>query len=146
MTIGVPLPAAAPAATRVGGAVLVCDDNVVSSTLLAEMQRSDGHNVAVVDNVDAAFARWRLGYMRAVISDLNTPAAGGEELVQRIRREEATSASRTVLIICSGDPAPPMTEQAPQFDAFISKPVDMRTLTDTLRALGVALRAFSRER
>jgi hypothetical protein len=44
--------------------------------------------------------------------------------------EERTAATRTALIICSGDPAPP-------FDAFISKPVDMRTLSDTLRAFGI---------
>jgi two-component system, NarL family, sensor histidine kinase EvgS len=137
VTIGVPLPPAAQAVTRAGGTILVCDDDSVSSTLLAEMLRSDGHSVAVVDNVEAAFARWRLGDIRAVISDLNMPGAGGAELVQRVRREEASSTSRTVLIICSGDPAPAIAEQAPPFDAFISKPVDMRTLSDTLRALGV---------
>jgi two-component system, NarL family, sensor histidine kinase EvgS len=142
VTIGVPLTtqsaAPAAAAVRTDGAVLVCDDDTVSSTLLAEMLRSDGHAVVVVDNVDAALERWRLGDICAVISDLNMPEAGGDKLVRQLRAEERTQSTRTVLIICSGDPAPPLTEQAPPFDAFISKPVDMRTLSDTLRSLGVA--------
>jgi two-component system, sensor histidine kinase and response regulator len=141
VTIGVPLTthgaAAARAAVRGSGAILVCDDDMVSSTLLAEMLRSDGHAVAVVDSAAAALERWRLGDIRAVISDLNMPAAGGAELMQRLRAEERSASTRTVLVICSGDPAPPLAEQAPLFDAFISKPVDMRTLSDTLRALGV---------
>jgi two-component system, NarL family, sensor histidine kinase EvgS len=141
VTIGVPLlaqNASTVDAVRTGGAVLICDDDTVSSTLLAEMLRSDGHAVVVVDNVDAALERWRLGDIRAVISDLNMPIAGGDKLVQQLRAEERARSARTVLIICSGDPAPPKTEQVPLFDAFISKPVDMRTLSDTLRALGVA--------
>jgi two-component system, NarL family, sensor histidine kinase EvgS len=125
------------AAVRAEGAILVCDDDTVSSTLLAEMLRSDGHAVVVVDSVAAALERWRLGDIRAVISDLNMPTAGGAELVQRLRAEEHSASTRTVLIICSGDPAPPLADHAPPFDAFISKPVDMRTLSDTLRALGI---------
>lgn len=144
VTIGVPLiaPAATPLATRVSGAILVCDDDVVSSTLLAEMLRCEGHTVVAVDNVEAALARWRLGDIRAVISDLNMPAADGNELVRQLRAEERArdhaKGRRTALIVCSGDPPPPLAEQARLFDAFISKPVDMRTLSDTLRALGVA--------
>lgn len=144
VTIGVPLAArggAAAAAVRGSGAILVCDDDTVSGTLLGEMLRSDGHAVVVVDSVADALERWRLGDIRAVISDLNMPKAGGAELMQRLRAEERAQDraqdTRTVLIICSGDPAPPLAEHAPPFDAFISKPVDMRTLSDTLRALGV---------
>ncbi len=149
ITVGVPLVkqgAATAAAVRADGGVLVCDDDTVSSTLLAEMLRSDGHAVVVVDSVAAALERWRLGDIRAVISDLNMPKAGGAELMQQLRAEERKAGTRTVLIICSGDPAPPMTEQAPPFDAFISKPVDMRTLSDTLRALGIAPRAVAMTR
>jgi two-component system, NarL family, sensor histidine kinase EvgS len=146
VTISVPLLTRAmavdAAVVRADGAVLVCDDDTVSSTLLAEMLRSDGHAVVVVDNVAAALERWRLGDIRAVISDLNMPVAGGDKLVRQLRIEERAEAHaqgmRTVLIICSGDPAPPMTEQMPPFDAFISKPVDMRALSDTLRSLGIA--------
>jgi two-component system, NarL family, sensor histidine kinase EvgS len=149
VTIGVPLPAQTPtqtptpthAAVRRSGAILVCDDDTVSGTLLAEMLRSDGHAVVVVDNVAAALERWRLGDIRAVISDLNMPTAGGNELVKRLRAEERATpdarAARTVLVICSGDPAPPQTDHAPPFDAFISKPVDMRSFSDTLSALGI---------
>jgi two-component system, NarL family, sensor histidine kinase EvgS len=140
VTIGLPLGplVAMPRPIRGSGAVLVCDDDTVSSLLLAEMLRSDGHTVVVVDNAGAALARWRGGDIRVVISDLNMPGIGGEALVERLRDEEAAAGERTALIICSGDPAPVMTDKAPRFDAFVSKPVDMRTLADTLRALGLA--------
>jgi CheY-like chemotaxis protein len=141
--IGLPLGALASstAPLRPPGAILVCDDDAVGAALLAEMLRKDGHEVVLVDSAIDALARWRRGGVSVVISDLNMPAMGGAELMERIRAEEAASGTRTALIICSGDPAPVLGAQPQRFDAFISKPADMRVLSDTLAALGVAPQA-----
>jgi two-component system, NarL family, sensor histidine kinase EvgS len=141
--IGLPLGALASSAAplRSPGAILVCDDDTVGAALLAEMLRKDGHEVVLVDSAIDALARWRRGGVSVVISDLNMPAMGGAELMERIRAEEADGGARTALIICSGDPAPEPGARAPGFDAFICKPADMRVLSDTLAALGVALQA-----
>jgi hypothetical protein len=85
-----------PAPVHASGGVLVCDDDPVSSLLLAEMLRQTGYGV-----------------------------------------EEPAGAPRTVVVICSGNPAPVSDAAAPMHDAFISKPVDMATLIDTLRSLRV---------
>jgi two-component system, NarL family, sensor histidine kinase EvgS len=139
LPLGALVASAAP--PRSPGVILVCDDDAVSAMLLAEMLRHDSHEVVLVDSAIDALARWRRGGVSAVISDLHMPAMGGAELMERIRAEEEAGGTRTALIICSGDPAPVLGAQAPRFDAFICKPADMRVLSDTLAALGVAPQA-----
>ncbi len=139
LPLGVLVASAAP--LRSPGVILVCDDDAVSAMLLAEMLRHDSHDVVLVDSAIDALARWRRGGVSAVISDLHMPAMGGAELMERIRAEEEAGGTRTALIICSGDPAPVLGAQSPRCDAFISKPADMRVLSDTLRALGIAVQA-----
>jgi two-component system, NarL family, sensor histidine kinase EvgS len=134
--VGTRVVPAAPLRSR--GAILVCDDDEVSAVLLAEMLRHHGHEVVLVNSAIDALALWRLGGVSAVITDLNMPAMGGAELMERIRTEEAAASTRTALIVCTGDPAPALGAQAPHFDIFISKPVDMRVLSDALAALGLS--------
>jgi CheY-like chemotaxis protein len=78
--------------------------------------------------------------VRLLLTDLNMPGTTGAELVQAIRREEhnQAAATRTAVVICSGDPAPvQMGAGSTPYDGFLSKPVDMPALLDTFQSLGL---------
>jgi two-component system, NarL family, sensor histidine kinase EvgS len=76
------------------------------------------------------------------VSDLDLPGMSGLELIRSLRDEEASAAERdrTVVIVCSGSPVPAADGVAEQrlYDAYLVKPVQVSTLTDTLARLGVA--------
>jgi CheY-like chemotaxis protein/anti-sigma regulatory factor (Ser/Thr protein kinase) len=154
-TVTVDVPAAAVAThlaaisrpLRRHGDILVCDDDPVSCILMSEMLRLAGYGVVSVHSAEDALARWRVGGVRLLITDLNMPGMGGEALMAQIRADEAAQPStlqaptheqeRTGLVVCSGDPAPTSADPSALHDAFIRKPVDMSTLVDTLRSLDV---------
>ena len=139
-SVVVTLPLLRPAAGGAprDGIVMVCDDDPVSRLLMAEILASRGVTVLTVGSAAEALARWRQGGVRLLVTDLAMPGQGGEALVATLRAEEAGSGrpGRTAVVVCSGNPAPTQREAAP-YDAFIAKPVDMKTLFDTLEALGV---------
>jgi two-component system, NarL family, sensor histidine kinase EvgS len=135
------LPATMRARQRVlrrSGAVLLCDDDPVSRMLVAESLMAAGHQVIEVTDGQAALERWRKGGIALVITDLTMPQLDGWALIESIRSEERDQAEQTAIVVCSGNPAPPMqtgADGAP-YDAFLAKPTDVRTLTATLAALG----------
>jgi CheY-like chemotaxis protein len=78
------------------------------------------------------------------VSDLDLPGMSGLDLIRALRSEEQANAAnahpRTVVIVCSGSqvPAADADNTQPLYDAYLSKPVQVSTLADTLQRLGVA--------
>jgi two-component system, NarL family, sensor histidine kinase EvgS len=122
-----------------GGSLLVCDDDATSRMLLSELLRAQGHQVLEAGSATQALQAWRQGDVRLIITDLNMPHESGNDLIAAVRAEErrAADGSRTPIVVCSGDPAPTQSDRAQAWDAYLSKPVDLRTLEDTLAELGV---------
>jgi two-component system, NarL family, sensor histidine kinase EvgS len=121
------------------GIVLVCDDDPVGRMLLAEMLRQPGYTVEAVADARTAIERLRSGGVRVLVTDLNMPDMRGDELLRSVHAQQRAGATtRPLLVVCSGDPPPGMSEAvAPLHDTFISKPVDMATLLDALATHGV---------
>ena len=119
------------------GALLLCDDDEVSLLLMAAALARLGYPALQVGSGQAALARWREGGVRVLVTDLTMPGLDGSALIQAIRSAEAGAAERTGIVVCSGS-APPVAGPGaapPPYDAFISKPVDLNALGDTLRRL-----------
>lgn len=139
--IGVRLPLATPAAAlgevpvRRHGVLLVCDDDEVSRVLVAQMLRRAGHEVAEADRAAQALARCRQGGVRLLLSDLRLPDHDGLWLARELRAAEAGAAERTGIVICSGTAPPPAADAAAPCDAWLTKPVEPRSLADTVAAL-----------
>jgi two-component system sensor histidine kinase EvgS len=151
VTLSLPLPPApAGASAAPSGTIVVCDDDDTSRLLLGLMLRRQGFDICETGDSEAALARWRQGDVRALVSDLDLPGMSGLELIRAVRAAEHDAASkpstagaarpaRTSIIVCSGSPVP-AADDAPAtglYDAYLVKPVEMATLTDTLRRLGV---------
>ena len=130
---------------RSTGIALVCDDDAVSRMFVAEALAQSGYRVVEVGDGEEALQRWRQGDVRLLVTDLSMPGLGGLPLIDVIRREEENRTERTGIVVCSGDMALPTdiavgepgARGAPQHDAFLSKPLDLRTLTETLVSLGL---------
>jgi two-component system sensor histidine kinase EvgS len=146
-TLVLPLQAAlgappGPAASARPGTVVVCDDDDTSRLLLTEMLRLKGYDTHDTADSASALQRWREGGVRALVSDLDLPGMSGLELIRSLRDEERQGGQRerTVVIVCSGSPVPAADDAAEQrlYDAYLVKPVQVSTLTDTLQRLGVA--------
>jgi two-component system, NarL family, sensor histidine kinase EvgS len=127
---------------RSTGIALVCDDDAVSRMFVAEALSQSGYRVVEVGDGEEALKRWRQGDVRLLVTDLSMPGLGGLPLIDVIRSEEANRTERTGIVVCSGDMAMPADATlpepgVPQHDAFLSKPLDLRTLTETLLSLGL---------
>jgi two-component system, NarL family, sensor histidine kinase EvgS len=131
---------------RSTGIALVCDDDAVSRMFVAEALTQSGYRVVEVGDGEEALTRWRQGDVRLLVTDLSMPGLGGLPLIDVIRKEEADRTERTGIVVCSGDMALPAeatgsstasASAAPKHDAFLSKPLDLRTLTETLLSLGL---------
>jgi two-component system, NarL family, sensor histidine kinase EvgS len=147
-TVRVWLPATMRASQRVlrrSGAVLLCDDDPVGRMLVAESLTASGHQVIEVTDGQAALERWREGGIALVITDLTMPQLDGWALIESIRSDERAQsvAEQTAIVVCSGNPAPPIEAGAAgaPYDAFLAKPTDLRTLAATLAALGLQVPA-----
>ena len=64
---------------------------------------------------------------------------GGLDLIRTLRAEEQSAGRHTAVIVCSGSHVPGADGHAEHglYDAYLVKPVDVSTLTDTLQRLGV---------
>jgi two-component system, NarL family, sensor histidine kinase EvgS len=139
VTLCLPLPQNTQAAAVPQGQILVCDDDDISRMLMTLMLRRQGLDIVEAADSAQALAMWRRGGVRALVSDLDMPGMGGLELIRTLRIEEAGSPLRTAVIVCSGSPVSTEDNAAavPPYDAYLVKPVNLRTLTATLRQLGV---------
>ncbi len=137
------LPAAAPprpASAEDEGAVLLCEDDPTCLLLMGQMLRAHGHRVIECRSGREALAVWRAGGVCAIVTDLQMGDADdmdGMSLVVRVRQD--MQARRIPLILCSGNPVPVQEpgDEAPAYDAWLTKPVQMSVLIQTLAELGV---------
>ena len=72
-----------------GVRVLVAEDEAQIALSLADLLEAEGHDVALApDGVDALDAARRLGdALRVLVTDLNMPRMGGEDLIRALRAE-----------------------------------------------------------
>ena len=72
-----------------GVRVLVAEDEALIALSLADLLEAEGYEVALApDGADALDAARRMGYALAVlVTDLNMPRLGGEDLIRAVRAE-----------------------------------------------------------
>src|ERR687889_1917540 len=74
---------------RMGVRVLVAEDEALIALSLADLLEAEGHEVALApDGADALDAARRMGdALRVLVTDLNMPRMGGEDLIRALRAE-----------------------------------------------------------
>ncbi len=109
-----------------GDVVLLVDDDPVSRLLMGETLRQAGCQVDEAADPASAYARWRAGGVRLIISDQEMPGGDGLQLLQRVARESPPQ-QRPQLVLCSGNRLDIDPQQA-GLDAVLRKPVTAEQL------------------
>ena len=135
-----PNPAAAPTlhkAARLGGRVLVVDDNSVNRRILARQVELAGASTDTAGGGEEALELVRRGSYDLVLADLQMPGMDGFELARRIRRrEEEERLARTPIlaVTASAFEEQKVRARAAGMDGLIAKPVGVEQLRATLDA------------
>ena len=120
---------------RIGGCVLVVDDNAVNRKILARQLELAGASTDTAASGEEALAMWRTGSYDLVLADLQMPHMDGFELTERIRQAEQVVNRRRIPILAVTASAFEEQEQksrAVGMDGFITKPIAIEQLKATL--------------
>jgi len=131
---------------RLGGRVLVVDDNSVNRKILARQLELAGTSADMAAGGEEALAMWRSRSYDLMLADLQMPDMDGFELARRIRQGEASTGSARLPILAVTASALESEEErsrAAGMDGFITKPIGIEQLKATLE---VWLKDASRQR
>jgi signal transduction histidine kinase/CheY-like chemotaxis protein len=120
---------------RLGGRVLVVDDNSVNRKILARQLELVGTSADTAAGGAEALAMWRTRPYDLMLADLQMPDMDGFELARRIRQGEASTGSARLPILAvtaSTLEAEEERSRAAGMDGFITKPVGIEQLKATL--------------
>ncbi|WBS04168.1 PAS domain-containing protein [Pseudoduganella sp. SL102] len=136
---GVPAAAHAPAETRRPAAralrLLVVEDNPDAAGVLAELLRSEGHDVAVAEDAEAALRRADLAATDAFILDIGLPGMDGYTLARHLRADPATAGATLIALTGYGQPSDRAQSHAAGFNRHLVKPADPAELLLALQAV-----------
>ena len=120
---------------KVGGRVLVVDDNSVNRKILARQLELAGASTDAAAGGEEALELWRTGRYDLVLADLQMPTMDGFELARRIRSsEEAEHRTRTPIlaVTASAFEDQERRSRAVGMDGLITKPIGIEQLRATL--------------
>ncbi|HEX8325783.1 MAG TPA: HD domain-containing phosphohydrolase [Tepidisphaeraceae bacterium] len=113
--------------------ILVAEDDPIAGEMLAEMLRSQGHDVTVAEDGQDAIEHMRLTPFPLVISDWDMPRMNGEQLCREIRSGEWGMYVYFILLSGRGDRQSSLRGYESGADDYISKPFDPDEVTARLR-------------
>ncbi len=120
---------------KVGGRVLVVDDNSVNRKILARQLELAGASTDAAAGGEEALELWRTGRYDLVLADLQMPTMDGFELARRIRSSEAAEhRPRTPIlaVTASAFEDQERKSRAVGMDGLITKPIGIEQLRATL--------------
>jgi signal transduction histidine kinase/CheY-like chemotaxis protein len=120
---------------RIGGRVLVVDDNSVNRKILARQLELAGASTDAAAGGEEALDLWRTGNYDLVLADLQMPSMDGFELARRIRENERIERrGRTPILAVTASALEDQEQKsrAVGMDGLITKPVGIEQLRATL--------------
>ena len=120
---------------RLGGRVLVVDDNSVNRKILARQLELAGTSADMAAGGEEALAMWHSRPYDLMLADLQMPDMDGFELARRIRQGEASTGRARLPILAVTASALESEEERSResgMDGFITKPVGIEQLKATL--------------
>lgn len=121
--------------------VLVVDDEPDVADVIAELLRTDGHRVEVVDSGQAALARVADSDFNLILSDIRMPGLDGPALYARLAESRPELAGRVAFI--TGDTLSPKARQflAASDCPRLEKPVTLKELRELVSRLAPGAKA-----
>jgi CheY-like chemotaxis protein len=118
-------------------AVLIVDDNELNLRLAETVLSHAGFDVGLARTASEARQRLAERTWSAVLMDLRLPDGNGLDIVRELRAAEGAGATRLPIAALTasamvGDPQQALDAGC---DAYISKPIDVESFADEVRAL-----------
>jgi len=115
-----------------GERILIVDDNATNLKLVAYLMKANGYTVDTALDAESAILAIRNHHPDVILMDIQLPGIDGLELTRRLKADPAT---RDIVIVAvtayamKGDQAKAL---AAGCDDYITKPIDTRTLPETI--------------
>jgi len=112
--------------------ILIVDDNATNLKLVAYLMKANGYTVDTALDAESAIVAIRNNHPDVILMDIQLPGIDGLELTRRLKADPAT---RDIVIVAvtayamKGDQAKAL---AAGCDDYITKPIDTRTLPETI--------------
>lgn len=115
--------------------ILVVEDHPTHLKLAAILLREGGHQVRTAEAAELAFAVIEQDRPELILLDIGLPGMDGLELARQLKADPATQGILVVAITSYPEQYSLPDALAAGCDAFISKPVNSRTLAAQLSAV-----------
>lgn len=115
-----------------GERILIVDDNAINLKLVAYLMKANGYVVETALDAESAIDAIRANHPDVILMDIQLPGIDGLELTRRLKADPKT---RDIVIVAvtayamKGDQAKAL---AAGCDDYITKPIDTRTLPETI--------------
>ncbi|PLZ83929.1 response regulator [Fischerella muscicola CCMEE 5323] len=112
--------------------ILVVDDVIDNSLLLATILESEGYQVDIASSGYTAIAKIEANPPSLVLLDLMMPELDGYEVAKWIRQNQPSVA---IVIVTAYDELPAFDQQQLQIDGFLHKPINIDELLMQVQAI-----------
>jgi CheY-like chemotaxis protein len=115
-----------------GEAILIVDDNPVNLKLLRLTLSVAGYRVETAIDAEQALAVFASFRPRLVLMDIQLPGMDGLELTRRLKADPATRDAIIVAVTAYAMKGDDQRALAAGCNGYVTKPIDTRTLADTV--------------
>lgn len=115
--------------------ILVVDDNPTNSKLVSFLLKAAGYPVRSVASADEALAAVATEVPQLILMDLQLPGMDGLTLTRQLKRKPETQTTVIVAFTAYAMLGDEERALAAGCDAYITKPIDTRTLPAKIREL-----------
>lgn len=118
-----------------GAPILIVDDNATNLKLATFLLAARGHDVRTATNAREAIAAIEHEVPRLILMDLQMPGMDGLMLTRLLKSDPRTSGIRILAVTAYAMKGDEEKARAAGCDGYVAKPIDTRTLPDTVARL-----------
>ncbi len=116
------------------GRILVAEDNPANLELMREILDMQGHEIIEAHDGSEALLQAELANPDLILLDVNMPVLNGFEVLDRLHANPQLSAIKVVALTAYAMRGDREKALEAGFDAYLTKPIDIQTLTETISA------------
>ena len=118
-----------------GELILIVEDNENNRTLVRDVLQSRGYQTAETDTGEEAVRLARASRPALILMDIQLPGMNGMEALKLLRADAATRDIPVMAVTASAMTHDRQKIMATGFDAYQSKPLNVREFVEAVRAL-----------
>jgi twitching motility two-component system response regulator PilH len=115
--------------------VLIIEDDPDQRRLLERILGGDGWRVATAPDGEAGLAAARAQQPTVILLDVMTPRLNGFQACRRLKADPETARTPVIIATAKDQPADEFWAREVGADGYLSKPLDLRSLSDLVQRL-----------